>query len=215
MIFLRTMGLQSLVIQDFGNHEFSAFGVMSWLLHAKDSLRELHYEVRTNPAMNFVDIISRMQTLEKLHLGQVCIERVNPNHHQFTSLRSLSLCHVKILDVDLSLLLSAICPKLESVELAGFYPSESLVEDSAPRFRMFDATLDKLILEADRIEDFYWGPSSRLRFFKFIGKGSLRGISINNIGMLPMPHIEICDSAENLEIIKFALFGISGQSSTD
>ncbi|OWM73662.1 F-box/LRR-repeat protein At1g67190-like [Punica granatum] len=203
----QTSGLRSLLIIVDDLDEFSASVVMSWLLYTRDSLQELHYDVRTEPGLNVVEICGR-QKLEKLTLAHDAIEQVDPNYHKFTSLRSLSLSYVHISEQDLSLLLAA-CRKLESLELIELDLSGPLekVEVSAPylrRFYMEEICLDKLVLEASNIEYLHLRDSN-IEFFKVIGNGSLKKIMIDHS---TMPHIEICDSAENLETIDFNNFTI-------
>lgn len=204
----QTTGLRSLILVVDELDELSASVVMSWLLYTRESLQELHYDVHTDPPLNVAEIFGR-EKLEKLILAHVVIERVNPNYHRFTSLRSLSLSYVLISEVDLSLLLTA-CPKLESLELTKLEHGVPLakLEVRAPnlrRFSILDLCLDKLMLESDSIEYLHLRDCN-LEHLKVIGKGSLKKILIDNV---IMRHLEICDSAENLETIDISNFMIS------
>ncbi|KAK4753747.1 hypothetical protein SAY87_001851 [Trapa incisa] len=203
----QTTGLRSLilVVDDFD--ELSASVVMSWLLYTRGSLRELHYDVRTDPPLNVAEILGR-EKLERLILANSVIGNVLPGYLRFTSLRSLSLSYVHISELDLDLLLIA-CINLESLELveldlAGHLANLKVRAPNLRRFSMEDLCLDKLLLESDNIECLYLRDCN-LEYLKVIAKESLRKITIDNV---IVPCLEICDSVVNLETIDIRNFMI-------
>jgi hypothetical protein len=111
----QTMGLQCLSIHIDNNHEFSAAPVITWLMYTRETLRRLSYNVRTLPNVNILEKCGR-QKLEVLDLDHNTITGVEPSYQRFTCLKSLSLKHVSISALDLSLLVAS-CPKIELLAL--------------------------------------------------------------------------------------------------
>ncbi|WRX34691.1 F-box domain - like 10 [Theobroma cacao] len=170
----QTTGLQGLSILMDDVDEFSASIVIAWLMYTRETLRRLSYNVRTSPNVNILEICGR-QKLEKLVLAHNSITGVEPNFQRFPCLKSLSLSHVSISALDLSLLLTA-CPKLESLELVNpeiaMSDAQVTVELSSPTLKSIyveEISLDKFMLEADSIERLHLRDCA-LELFELIGK---------------------------------------------
>ncbi|MCI12632.1 F-box/LRR-repeat protein [Trifolium medium] len=134
---------------------------MAWLMHTRETLRQLFYNVWTMPDVNILQIGGGMHKLEILYLAHNSIVGVEPNHHRFACLKSLSLSYVCISALDLNLLVSA-CPKIEALELINpkIVISNSLatIEVSSPTLKSVyidGIGCDKFVLDADGIESLH------------------------------------------------------------
>ncbi|KAG6512566.1 hypothetical protein ZIOFF_030691 [Zingiber officinale] len=94
---------------------FAAASIIAWLMHTREILRSLSYNVGTTPYVNVLEKCCR-QNLEALDLNHKAIIRVAPSYQRFTCLKSLSLRHVSISSLNPSLFL-AVCPRIESLTL--------------------------------------------------------------------------------------------------
>ncbi|KAK8562484.1 hypothetical protein V6N13_018926 [Hibiscus sabdariffa] len=205
----QTTGLQSLSILLDDVDEFSASTVMAWLMYTRETLHRLSYNVRTSPNVNILEMCGR-QKLETLALANNSITGVEPNFQRFPCLKSLSLNHVSISALDLSLLLSA-CPKLESLELVS---PEIAMSDAQVTVELCNHTLksiyveaislDKFMLEADSIEHLHLKDCA-LELFELIGKGTLKYFKIDDVSVI---HLDIGESMENLEVVDVNNFTI-------
>ncbi|XP_042511009.1 F-box/LRR-repeat protein At1g67190-like isoform X3 [Macadamia integrifolia] len=188
--------------------EFSAAPVIAWLMYTRETLRQLLYNVRTTPNVNILEKCGR-QRLEVLDLSNNSITGVDPSYQRFPCLKSLSLSHISISALDLSLLLTA-CPKIEFLSLVNpeiaMSDSQATMELSSPTLKKiyFEAiSLDKFILEADGLESLILKDCT-LEYFDIIGKGTLKYLEIDDVSVL---HLEI-ESTENLEVIDLSSFTI-------
>ncbi|XP_042511005.1 F-box/LRR-repeat protein At1g67190-like isoform X1 [Macadamia integrifolia] len=204
----QTRGLQCLSISMDEVDEFSAAPVIAWLMYTRETLRQLLYNVRTTPNVNILEKCGR-QRLEVLDLSNNSITGVDPSYQRFPCLKSLSLSHISISALDLSLLLTA-CPKIEFLSLVNpeiaMSDSQATMELSSPTLKKiyFEAiSLDKFILEADGLESLILKDCT-LEYFDIIGKGTLKYLEIDDVSVL---HLEI-ESTENLEVIDLSSFTI-------
>lgn len=205
----QTMGLQCLSIHMDNSHEFTAAPVISWLMYTRETLRTLSYNVRTEPNVNILEKCGR-QKLEVLDLDNNSITGIEPNYQRFTSLKSLSLRHVSISALDLSLLLAA-CPKIESLALDALEivtsDSQSTMELSSPTLKNVYAKklgVDKIILDADNLESLHLNALN-LDLFELIGKGTLKHLKIDDVSVT---QLEIGESTEHLEVLDVSNFTI-------
>ncbi|KAK6936214.1 F-box domain [Dillenia turbinata] len=206
----QTTGVQGLMIHMDDVDEFSASTVIAWLMYTRETLRELYYNVRTTPNINILDICGR-QRLETLALAHNSITGVEPNYQRFPCLKYLSLSHVSISALDLSLLLTA-CPKIEELELLNpeiaMSDAQVTVELSSPTLRSIYVeaiSLDKFILEADSLVKLHLKDCA-LEVFELIGKGTLKHFKIDDVSVL---HLDIGEAIENLEIVDVSNFTIT------
>lgn len=205
----QTTGLQGLTILMDDVDEFSASTVIAWLMYTRESLRRLYYNVRTSPNLNILDICGRHK-LEMLVLAHNTITGVEPNYQRFSCLTSLSLSYVSISALDLNLLLTA-CPRIESLSLISpeiaMSDAQVSVELSSPTLKSIYVeaiSLDKFILEADCLEDMHLKDCA-LELFELIGKGTLKRFKIDDVSVI---HLDIGETAENLEIVDVSNFTI-------
>lgn len=205
----QTSRLQCLSIVMDDVDEFSAAPVIAWLMYSRDTLRELHYNVRTTPNINLLEKCGR-QKLEVLTLAHNSITGVEPIYQKFPCLRCLSLSYVSISALDLSLLLTA-CPKIEFLTLVSLdvvmsdpQATMELSSNSLKDIYVEAISLDKFILEADSIEKLHLKDCT-LEFFELVGKGTLKFLKIDDVSVI---HIDIGDSAENLEVVDVSNFTI-------
>ncbi|GKU93833.1 hypothetical protein SLEP1_g7396 [Rubroshorea leprosula] len=205
----QTTGLQGLSILMDDVDEFSASTVIAWLMYTRETLCRLFYNVRTTPNVNILEVCGR-QKLEMLFLANNSITGVEPNFQRFPCLKTLSLSHVSISALDLSLLLSA-CPKLENLDLVSpdiaMSDAQVTVELSNPTLKSIyvEATsLDKFILEADSIERLHLRDCV-LELFELIGKGTLKHFKIDDVSVI---HIDIGETVDNLEVVDVSNFTI-------
>lgn len=205
----QTMGLQCLSIHMDSIHEFTAAPVISWLMYTRETLRTLSYNVRTEPNVNILEKCGR-QRLEVLDLDNNSITGIEPSYQRFTSLKSLSLRHVSISALDLSLLLAA-CPKIESLALDALEivtsDSHSTMELSSPTLKHVYAKklgVDKIILDADSLESLHLNALN-LDLFELIGKGTLKHLKIDDVSVT---QLDIGESTEHLEVIDVSNFTI-------
>ncbi|KAK3010722.1 hypothetical protein RJ639_012124 [Escallonia herrerae] len=205
----QTTGLQSLSIVMDEVDEFSAAPVIAWLMYTRETLRYLNYNVRTNPNINILDKCSR-QKLEELVLAYNTITGVEPSYQRFPCLRSLSLSHVSISALDLSLLLTA-CPKVEvlslislDIAMADAQATMELISPSLKDACVQGISLDKFILEADSLEKLQLKDCT-LDVFELVGKGTLRILKINDVSVI---HLDIGESTDNLEVVDVSNFTI-------
>ncbi|XP_059646701.1 F-box/LRR-repeat protein At1g67190 [Cornus florida] len=206
---LQTTGLQCLSIIMDDVDEFSAAPVISWLMYTRETLRQLYYNVRTTPNINILEKCGR-QKLEVLSLAHNSIAGVEPSYQKFPCLKSLSLSHVSISALDLSLLLT-VCPKIESLVLINLdiamSDAQATMELSSPSLKEIyvDAiSLDKFILEADSLEKLHLKDCT-LEVFELVGKGTLRLLKIDDVSVI---HLDIGESTENLEVVDVSNFTI-------
>ncbi|GLT82013.1 hypothetical protein SLE2022_004290 [Rubroshorea leprosula] len=205
----QTTGLQGLSILMDDVDEFSASTVIAWLMYTRETLRRLFYNVRTTPNINILEICGR-QKLEILDLANNSIAGVEPNLQRFPCLKSLSLSHISISALDLSLLLSA-CPKLENLELISpeiaMSDAQVTVELSSPTLKNICIeviSLDKFVLEADSIESLYLRDCV-LELFELIGKGTLKHFKIDDVSVI---HLDIGENVDDLEVVDVSNFTI-------
>ncbi|XP_009374725.2 F-box/LRR-repeat protein At1g67190 isoform X1 [Pyrus x bretschneideri] len=205
----QTKALQCLSIFMDDVDEFSAAPVIAWLMYTRDTLRQLHYNVRTTPNVNIIEKCGR-QKLEVLALAHNSVTGVEPSYQKFPCLKSLSLSYVSISALDLSLLLTA-CPKLQNLALINpdiaMSDAQATMELNSPSLKNIyveAVSLDKFILEADSIENLHLKDCT-LEVFELIGKGSLSVLKIDDVSVL---HLDIGDNTENLQIVDVSSFTI-------
>ncbi|XP_044483686.1 F-box/LRR-repeat protein At1g67190-like [Mangifera indica] len=205
----QTTGLQGLSIMMDDVEEFSASTVIAWLMYTRETLRRLYYNVRTIPNINIFEICGR-QKLEVLSLAHNSITGMESNFLRFPCLKSLSLSHVAISSLDLSLLLT-VCQKIETLELVNpeiaMSDAQVTVELSSPTLKNIYVeaiSLDKFILEADSIERLHLKDCA-LELFELIGKGTLKHFKIDDVSVI---HIDIGETVDNLEIVDISSFTI-------
>lgn len=205
----QTNGLQCLSIIMDDVDEFSAAPVIAWLMYSRDTLRQLHYNVRTTPNINILEKCGR-QKLEVLTLAHNSITGVEPTYQKFPCLRSLSLSYVSISALDLSLLLTA-CPKIEVLMLISLdvvmsdpQATMELSSNSLKDIYVEAISLDKFILEADSLEKLHLKDCT-LEFFELVCKGTLKYLKIDDVSVI---HLDIGESAENLEVVDVSNFTI-------
>ncbi|KAK6126378.1 hypothetical protein DH2020_039878 [Rehmannia glutinosa] len=169
----QTKGLESLSIIMDHVDEFSAALVIAWLMYTRETLRHLHYNVRTTPNVNILEKCGR-QKLEVLTLAHNTIMGVEPSYQKFPCLRTLSLSYVSISALDLSLLLTA-CPKIEVLTLDSLeiFMSDSQATMELTSYSLKDIyveaiSLDKFILEADSLVKLHLKDCT-LKVFELIG----------------------------------------------
>ncbi|KAB2631748.1 F-box/LRR-repeat protein [Pyrus ussuriensis x Pyrus communis] len=205
----QTKSLQCLSIFMDDVDEFSAAPVIAWLMYTRDTLRQLHYNVRTTPNVNIIEKCGR-QKLEVLALAHNSVTGVEPSYQKFPCLKSLSLSYVSISALDLSLLLTA-CPKLQNLALINpdiaMSDAQATMELNSPSLKNIyveAVSLDKFILEADSIENLHLKDCT-LEVFELIGKGSLSVLKIDDVSVLLL---DIGDNTENLQIVDVSSFTI-------
>lgn len=205
----QTMGLKSLSIHMDNMHEFTAAPVIAWLMYTRETLRTLSYNVRTEPNVNILEKCGR-QKLEVLDLDNNSITGIEPSYQRFASLKSLSLRHVSISALDLSLLLAA-CPKIETLALDSL---EIMTSDSQSTMELCSSTLknlyarklamDKISLEADNLESLHLNALN-LDLFELIGKAALKHLKIDDVSVT---QLDIGESTDHLEVIDVSNFTI-------
>ncbi|XP_042396567.1 F-box/LRR-repeat protein At1g67190-like [Zingiber officinale] len=153
----QTVGLQCLSIHMGSAHEFAAVPVIAWLMYTRKTLQSLSYNGHTIPNVNVPEQCSRHK-LQALDLDHHSIIRVEPTYLRFTCLKSLSLRHVIISALDLSILFT-VCPRIESLTLDVVEivtsDSQSSMELSSPTLKCIfveTVSVEKIILEADNLE---------------------------------------------------------------
>lgn len=205
----QTNALQCLSIIMENIDEFSAAPVVAWLMYTRETLRQLHYNVRTTPNLNILEKCGR-QKLEVLSLAHNSIVGVEPGYQKFPALKFLSLSHVSISALDLSLLLIA-CPKIEVLSLINpdiaVSDAHSTMELNCPSLKdiyVEAISLDKFILEADNLENLHLKDCT-LELFELIGKGAIKNLKIDDVSVI---HLYIGESAENLEVVDVSNFTI-------
>ncbi|KAK6152312.1 hypothetical protein DH2020_014947 [Rehmannia glutinosa] len=205
----QTKGLESLSIIMDHVDEFSAAPVIAWLMYTRETLRHLHYNVRTTPNVNILEKCGR-QKLEVLTLAHNTIMGVEPSYQKFPCLRTLSLSYVSISALDLSLLLTA-CPKIEVLTLDSLdiFMSDSqatmeLTSNSLKDIYVEAISLDKFILEADSLVKLHLKDCT-LEVFELIGKGLLSFLKIDDVSVI---HLDIGENGENLEIVDVSNFTV-------
>ncbi|CAJ1885918.1 unnamed protein product [Sphenostylis stenocarpa] len=205
----QTKALQFLTIFMDDEREFSAAPVIAWFMYTRDSLRGLHYNVRTTPSFNIIEKCSRHR-LEVLTLTRNSIMGVEPGYLKFPCLKSLSLSFISISALDLILLLSS-CPKLETFAMVSpeiaMSDSQVSLELTSPSLRNFYLELfswDKFIVEVDLLEKLHLKDCT-FEVFELVGKGTLKALKIDDVSII---HFDIGDATENLEIIDVCNFTI-------
>ncbi|XP_074583962.1 F-box/LRR-repeat protein At1g67190-like [Curcuma longa] len=188
-IIFQTEGLQCLSIHVGSAHEFAAASIIAWIMHTKETLSSLSYNVRTTPDVN---------VLEKC------------SHQRFTCLKSLSLRHVGISGLDLSLFLAA-CPRIESLTLDAIEiltsDPQSLIELTSPTLKCIfvqSVVVDKIILMADNIESLHVSDLN-LKSFELIGKSSLKHLKIKDV---KVTHLDIGENMDHLMDVDVSNFMI-------
>ncbi|XP_057512280.1 F-box/LRR-repeat protein At1g67190-like [Actinidia eriantha] len=204
-----TTGLQCLSIIMDDVDEFSAAPVIAWLMYTRETLRQLHYNVRTTPNINILDKCSR-QKLEVLSLAHNSITGVEPSYQKFPCLKSLSLSYVSISALDLSLLLTA-CPKVEVMSLMNLdiamSDAQNTMELTSASLRdiyVEAISLDKCTLEADCLEKLHLKDCT-LEVFELISKGTLKYLRIDDVSVI---QLDIGEGIENLEVVDVSNFTI-------
>ncbi|KAL6998069.1 hypothetical protein U1Q18_008196 [Sarracenia purpurea var. burkii] len=205
----QTTGLECLSIIMDDVDEFSAAPVIAWLMYTRETLRQLHYNVRTTPNINILEKCSR-QKLEVLVFSHNSITGVEPSYQKFPCLKSLSLSYVSISALDLSLLLSA-CPKVEVLSLTNLdiamSESQTTMELTGASLRdiyVEAISLDKFILEADNLEKLHLKDCT-LEVFELVSKGTLRFLRIDDVSFILL---DIGEGTENLEVVDVSNFTI-------
>ncbi|KAK9727004.1 hypothetical protein RND81_05G251400 [Saponaria officinalis] len=206
----QTDGLQGLSIITDDIDEFSASAVTAWLVHTRECLKSLYYNVQTNPSINILEICARRK-LEKLIVVHNMILGVEPNYQRFPCLTFLSLSYVSISPLDLSLLLTA-CPKIETLSLTNL---EITVSDAQVSVELNSSTLktiyveaislDKFILEADSLEDLRLKDCA-MEQFDLIGKGNLKFFKLDDVSVI---NFDLCEPIESLEEVDVSNFTFS------
>ncbi|XP_015898797.1 F-box/LRR-repeat protein At1g67190 [Ziziphus jujuba] len=205
----QTTGLQCLSIFMDDVDEFSAAPVIAWLMYTRETLRQLHYNVKTTPNVNIIEKCGRHK-LEVLALANNSITGVEPSYQRFPCLKSLSLSHVSISALELSLLLTA-CSKLETLALIN---PDIAMSDAQATMELNSLSLkdiyieaismDKFILEADSLENLHLKDCT-LEFFELVSKGALRVLKIDDVSVI---HLDIGENTENLEVVDVSSFTI-------
>ncbi|KAL3532085.1 hypothetical protein ACH5RR_005606 [Cinchona calisaya] len=205
----QTNGLHYLSIIMDDVDEFCAAPVIAWLMYTRDTLRQLHYNVRTSPNINILEKCSR-QKLEVLTLAHNTITGIEPTYQKFPCLRLLTLSYISISALDLSLLLTA-CPKIEVLTLVNLdvvmsdpQATMELSSNSLKDLYVESISLDKFILEADSLEKLHLKDCT-LEVFELVGKGTLKLLRIDDVSVI---HLDIGESAENLEVVDVSNFTI-------
>lgn len=205
----QTNGLQSLSIFMDDVDEFSAAPVIAWLMYTRETLRQLHYNVRTTPNVNIIEKCGR-QRLEDLVLVHNSITGVEPSYQKFPSLKSLSLSYVSISALDLSLLLTA-CPKLEilslinpDIAMSDAQATMVLSSCSLKDVYIEAISMDKFMLEADCLENLHLKDCT-LELFELVSKGSLKVLKIDDVSVI---QLDIGENSENLEVVDVSSFTI-------
>ncbi|NP_001168702.1 F-box/LRR-repeat protein [Zea mays] len=207
----QTMGLQRLSIHIDNTHEFSAAPVIAWLMYTRETLRSLSYNVRTIPNVSILEKCGR-QKLEvlDLELDHNTITGVEPSYQRFTCLKSLSLRHVSILALDLSLLVAA-CPRIESLALdvlevvtSELQSTMELTSHTLKSLFAKSVGVDKIILDADNLEVLHLNALN-LDLFELNGKGTLKHFKIDDVSVT---HLDIGDNTDHLEAVDVSNFTI-------
>ncbi|XP_055808199.1 F-box/LRR-repeat protein At1g67190-like [Solanum dulcamara] len=205
---LQTNALQCLSIILKDNVKFTMAPVISWLMHTSDTLRQLHYNVKT-PHLDILEICSR-QRLELLDLSYNTISRF-PSYLKFPCLRSLSITRVKISTLNLSCWLSA-CPKVEVLNLVDLdvgrnSPEMSMIlsSNSLKDIRLETFELREIILEANILEKLHLIDCD-IRTFELGGKGTLRILVLDEV---IISRLDVGKNTENLEIVNVHYFTTS------
>lgn len=205
----QTRALQSLTIFMDDVDEFSAAPVIAWLMYTRDSLRQLRYNVKTNPSFNIIEKCGR-QKLELLALAHNSIAGVEPSYQKFPCLKSLSLSYVSISALDLILLINA-CPKLENltivspeIAMSESQTSMELSNSSIKSFYIESFGLDKFVLDADKLESLHLKDCT-FELFELSGKGTLKALNFDDVSVI---HLDIGENTENLETVDVCNFTI-------
>ncbi|XP_019158398.1 PREDICTED: F-box/LRR-repeat protein At1g67190-like [Ipomoea nil] len=205
----QTSGLECLSIIMDNVDEFSASPVIAWLMYTRETLRQLHFNVKTTPIINILEKCGR-QKLEVLTLAHNTVTGVEPSYQKFPCLRSLSLSHVGISALDLSLLLT-ICPKIEVLNLVSLdivmsdpQATMELSSNSLSDIYVEAINLDKITLEADSLEKLHLKDCT-LEVFELVSKGALRFLKIDDVSVI---HLDIGESTENLDTVDVSNFTI-------
>ncbi|KAH1159226.1 hypothetical protein GLYMA_11G183600v4 [Glycine max] len=171
----QSSGLQALSILMEDVDEFSASTVTAWLLYTRETLRQLHYNVKTTPNVNILEICGRHK-LEILDLAHNSIVGVEPNYQRFPCLKSLSLSYVTV--------------ELSSLTLKSVYVEA--------------ISLDKFLLEADGLECLHLKDCA-LEFFELIGKGTLKHFKIDDVSVIHLDIGETVENLETVDISNFTI----------
>lgn len=205
----QTKGLRSLSIIMDDVDEFSAAPVIAWLMYTRETLQELHYNVRTMPNVNMLEKCGR-QKLEVLSLSHNTISGFEQCYQKFPCLRSLSLSYVSVSALDLSHLLIS-CPKIEILNLVSLdivmsdLPATMDLSSNSLRDIYVEAiSLDKFTLEADSLEKLHLKDCT-LEVFELVGNGTLRFLKIDDVSAI---HLDIGESNENLEVVDVCSYTI-------
>ncbi|VFQ79759.1 unnamed protein product [Cuscuta campestris] len=206
---LQTTGLEGLSIVMDNVDEFSASPVIAWLMYTRETLRRLHFNVKTTPIINILEKCGH-QKLEVLMLAHNTIIGVEPSYQKFPCLRSLSLSHIGISALDLGYLLT-ICPKIEVLNLVSLdivmsdpQATMELSSNSLSEIYIEAINLDKIVLEADGLEKLHLKDCT-LEFFDLVSKGGLRFLKIYDVSVI---HLDIGESTENLDTVDVSNFTI-------
>ncbi|KAL8112002.1 hypothetical protein AgCh_019635 [Apium graveolens] len=197
----QTTGLQCLSISMDGVSSISAAFVIDWLIYTGKTLRKLHFNLRTTPNFNILDKFD-VSKMELLDLAGNTIT-ITSGYGIFLCLRCLSLSHVVVSPLDLSLLLSA-CPNMEVFNLDSleFVMSHETTTIEFTTSTLKEASLqyvcfDNFILKADNLEKLQVRKCS-FTAFDLLGKGTLRFLEIEYV---IMSHFDIGENFQNLEVV--------------
>ncbi|GLT62668.1 hypothetical protein SLA2020_352870 [Shorea laevis] len=196
----QTKGLQCLkfFLSDVDN-DLCADDVLVWLMHARDTLRELYLHVSIYPRINILQKCP-WQKLEVLHLAHVSISGAADSCEEFPCLKTLRLEDVSARGRDFCFLLS-LFPKIENLTLVNLdvYPEAiiSLISVSLKTIDVVEMDLVQFILEADSLEYLHL-QMCNFGHFKLIGKGTLK---VLNIDVARIAYFDIQDNMESLQIV--------------
>ncbi|KAM7273782.1 hypothetical protein ACFE04_028446 [Oxalis oulophora] len=166
----------------------SLTAVIEWLMHTRETLRELVFDVETTP-----------------------ITELDPSLHGFPCLETLSLSHVCISILNLNALLSA-CPKTKILKL--IHPKTSPLAQDPPTLVIRSPTLthvyvelvmlDNFTLEAENIELLHF-KDCLFEVLEFVGKGTLMNFTIDRC---QFPFIDINETFEKLQFVEISNYSI-------
>ncbi|RAL51702.1 hypothetical protein DM860_010420 [Cuscuta australis] len=197
----------SLIMED--DKVLSPAPVIAWLMYTRPTLWELNYSVKTKPKINVLEFCGR-EKLEVLFLGHDVITGVGPTClGRFLSLRELTLHCASISVLDLSLFL-ALAPILEflnlicvDVVMSDPHATLELRNGSLRELYVEELlNLEKVVVEAENLETLHW-KHCELDYFELVSKGGLRALTIGGLSTL---HLDIGESAENLESVDLINF---------
>lgn len=177
----QTGRLESLSISFGADVEFSADQVRVWLLHTRDSLRELNLYHKIVPSLNVVEDFrgNKLEELKLLHVSLVGVELGNKT--LFPCLKILRLESVKLSAFHLCSLL-ALCPKIEDLSLLrmdlGPNPTLEWSTTTLKWLHIAAFYVEKFVLEAGNLESLELERSD-FDLFKLVGNTSLKLLDVD------------------------------------